>query len=456
MAELSILAAAREAPARDCLITVERSYSYGQVAERVRPAMQALRALELPEAARVGIRPSLDLSSLLWLYALFELGHPAVLIHPRLSESEQAQLLARARVAHLIEGPVPAGAASLSPWAPVPSERSLAMVQSTGTSGSARTAVLSRRAFLASARAHQANLGWRDDDRWLLCMPLAHIGGLSIVTRCLIARSCCVIASDPSGRFEAAQLIEALSTHRVTLLSLVPTMLRRMLDNEHPRWTPDRALRAVLVGGAAWPMSQRERARERGVPALATYGCTEACSQISTQTLEQSGCTGSGAPLAGVQVRIEDSEIQVKGETLMDGYLEADDPFTSDGWLHTGDGGAFLEDGQLEVRGRLDDLIISGGENVAPQEVEAFLETLPGVRAACVFGMPSEEWGQELVAVLVVDEAHERAAFFEQTRRGLAPHKRPKRICLVDSLPLNRSGKLDRAAVRARYGSAVT
>ncbi len=455
MPELSILAAAREAPGRDCLIAAERSYSYAQVAERVRCAMQTLRALELPEAARVGIRPRLDLDSLLWLYALFELGHPAVLIHPRLSESEQAQLVGRARVAHLIEGPVPEGPASLRPGAPVPPTRCLAMVQSSGTSGMPRTALLSRRAFLASARAHEANLGWRGDDRWLLCMPLAHIGGLSIVTRCLIARSCCVIGSEPSGRFEAAQLIDALSTHRVTLLSVVPTMLRRMLESAHPRWAPDRALRAVLVGGAAWPRSQREAACERGVPALATYGCTEACSQMSTQTLEQSGRPGSGAPLEGMRFRIQQGEIQVSSDTLMDGYLEADDPFTTDGWLRTGDGGLFLEDGQIEVQGRLDDLIISGGENVAPQEVEAFLETLPGVRAACVFPVPSDEWGQEVVAALVVDEAYERAAFFEQSRQALAPHKRPKRVCTVDSLPLNRSGKLNRREVAARYGSVV-
>jgi acyl-CoA synthetase (AMP-forming)/AMP-acid ligase II len=264
-----------------------------------------------------------------------------------------------------------------------------------------------------------------------------------------------VIGSEPSGRFEAAQLIEALSRHRVTLLSVVPTMLRRMLDSEQPRWVTDRALRAVLLGGAPSTESLRRESAERGIPVLATYGCTEACSQISTQNLAQSGLPGSGAPLPGVRLRIEDGEIQVQAATLMDGYLEADEPFTEDGWFRTADSGRFLSDGQLHVQGRLDDLIISGGENVAPQEVEVFLETIPGVVAACVFPLPSEEWGQELVAALVVDEAFTRPAFFEQVRLGLAPHRRPKRICTVDALPLNRSGKLDRREVATRHGASV-
>jgi acyl-CoA synthetase (AMP-forming)/AMP-acid ligase II len=152
-------------------------------------------------------------------------------------------------------------------------------------------------------------------------------------------------------------------------------------------------------------------------------------------------------------VRIEGGEIEVRGEVLMDGYLGEDRsgaPWTSDGWLRTGDFGSFSSDGQLLVQGRIDDLIVTGGENVAPREVEAWLESVPGIESACVFSLPHDDWGEELVAAVVTDSTQYSAdALRDRLANDLAPHKRPKRICVLDAMPLNRSGKVDRAAVEA-------
>ncbi|MGB9339400.1 MAG: class I adenylate-forming enzyme family protein [Polyangiales bacterium] len=453
MVELSLLGAATEQPRRDCLIADGRAWSYAQVAARVRAALASLADRGVKPGDRVALTPDVDVDSLVWLYALLELGCPAVLLHPRLRDRERALLLEEARPSHQIDGWTLGGASAGQVMLPAPIsvEQTLAIAYTSGSRGGPRGARLSRRAFIASEAAHAANLGWQADDRWLLCMPPAHVGGLSIVTRSLIARRCVVLSSGP---FEPRELVRLMSEDRATILSVVPTMLRRLLRLEEPAWTPSPALRAVLVGGARLPLALRELAQNRRVPTFATYGCTEACSQVTTQTPGQSGSPGSGPPLPGIELRIEDDEIQIRGDVLMDGYLGEDrsgEPWTADGWLRTGDFGSFLPDGQLLVQGRLDDIIVTGGENVAPQEVEAWLETVPGIASACVFSLPHAEWGEELVAALVTDPRRYSAdGLRKRLGKDLAAYKHPKRICLLDSLPLNRSGKVDRATVEAR------
>ena len=452
MHELSLLAAAIENPGRDCLIAGGRVWSYADVATRVRTAMASLADRGVKRGDRVALTPEVDVDSIVWLYALFELACPAVLLHPGLRDRERAVILEKAEPAHRIEGRVPdeASAERIAQPVSIRAEETLVIAYTSGSRGTSRGARLSRRAFIASEAAHASNLGWLPDDRWLLCMPPAHVGGLSVVTRSLIARRCIVLGPGP---FDPRALSRRMAEDRVTLLSVVPTMLRRLLLLEDPAWTPRPELRAVLVGGAPFPLELRETAKGRRIPTLATYGCTEACSQVTTQRPEQSGGPGSGEVLPGVEVRIEDDEIQIHGDVLMDGYLGEDrsgEPWTPDGWLRTGDFGSFLPDGQLWVGGRLDDLIVTGGENVAPQEVEAWLETVPGVVSACVFSLPHVDWGEEVVAALVVDSARYGAQHLgKRLEEGLAPHKHPRRICVLDALPLNRSGKVDRIAVAA-------
>jgi O-succinylbenzoic acid--CoA ligase len=452
MRELSLLAAADEAPARDCLIADGRVWSYADVAARVRAALGALRARGIERGDRVALTPDVDVDSVTWLYALFELGCPVVLLHARLTDREREVVLGEAQPAHLIAEQVPSDAAAhgVPTLDPISDGQTLVVAYTSGSRGTPRGACLSRRAFVASEAAHAANLGWLTGDRWLLCMPPAHIGGLSILTRSLIARSCVVLSP---GAFDPAEVTRIMDQHRVTLSSVVPTMLHRLLSFAEQTWTPQPELRAVLVGGAPFPDALRELAAKRKIPTLATYGCTEACSQVTTQTFEQSGRPGSGAPLPGVEVRIEGGEIQIRGDVLMDGYLGEDRgsaSWTSDGWLRTGDLGSFSPDGQLLVGGRIDDLIVTGGENVAPEEVEAWLESVPGITSACVFSLPHHEWGEEVVAAVVTDSVRYSAdALRDRLAKELAPHKRPKRICVLDTLPLNHSGKVDRGAMAA-------
>ena len=450
MRELSVLAAASQHPSRDCLVTDGRVWSYAEVADRARRAIADLMRRGVKPGDRVALSPGVDLDSIVWLYALCELGCPVVLLHPRLTASERAVILEETQPIHVVAEAIPLDVIfGGSDMEPVPPDRCLAVTYTSGTRGAPRGAILSRRAFVASHDAHSANLGWTSTDRWLLCMPPAHVGGLSILTRSLIARRCVVLSPGP---FDAAQIIQALDEHDVTLLSVVPTMLGRLLACQEPRWDGGPALRAVLVGGASFPDALRAEASARGICVLATYGCTEACSQVATQRLDQSGQPGSGAPLQGVKLRIENGEIQVSGRTLMDGYVreaESDSTWTADGWLRTHDAGELRPDGQLVVTGRLDDLIVTGGENVAPLEVEALLESVPGIASACVFSVPHEEWGEEVVAAVVTEPSgFDCVTLNQRLVEQLASYKRPKRVAIVESLPLDRSGKIDRGRVK--------
>ena len=449
MRELSIFAAASDAPSRDCLVANGRSWSFSEIAARVSSAIEALGSCGVTSGDRVALAPQADVASAVWLYALFELGCPALLVHPRLTERERTLVLASGAPVATIGGDPPTGPSSVPAGNGVPEDRTLAIVYTSGTRGAPRGARLSRSAFVASEAAHAANLGWTPEDRWLLSIPPAHVGGLSILTRCLIARRSVVLQGGP---FDPARTIRTIEREDVTLLSVVPTMLHRLLEYDSPKWRPSRTLRAVLVGGAALSDALRERAVSAGVPILSTYGCTEACSQVTTQTLAQVGLPGCGAPLPGMHVRIDGDEIQVRSPTLMQGYLgaeRAEEPWTEDGWLRTGDFGEFASDGQLVVRGRLDDIIVTGGENVAPQEIEAWLQGLPGVAGACVFPIEDLEWGQRVAAAIVTDaRTYDPETMRERMKAELAAHKRPRALALVDALPLNRSGKVDRLKLR--------
>jgi len=427
---LSITAAAREAGDALALITRDGRHSFTDLA---RLAQQRLRSL--PEGrGPVTVVGSNTLDTLITLYALLEARRPALLLHPKLTDHEQAQEIEATRRA----------AATLPPDAAT-------IIYTSGTSGHARGAVLTRSALHASLAASAANLGWNGDDRWLLTMPVARVGGLSIVTRCLAARRPVVL----SEAFDADTLPQQLAGHRVTLLSLVPTMLVKLLD-AHPAWQAPAHLRALLLGGA--PASPRllARAAERGLPIIITYGCTETCSQVVATPYAQrhaAGTCGVGQPLAGAELRVDArGHVLVRGPMRMAGYL-GEAPLAPGAWFDTGDLGELDAAGNLHLHARRSDLIISGGENVYPTEVEHVLESCPGVAEAAVFGVADDTWGQLVAAVLVADQAtaailpEHLPAFLEHR---LAPHKRPRRLGFLASLPQTAAGKLDRAALAAR------
>ena len=393
------------------------------------------------------------------LLALLEDRVSFVLVHPRWTRAERDRAIAIAGACLCFESggalaTLPAPAAIGNPSV----RRGAAIVFTSGTTGQPRGAVVRRAALRASARAHAETMGWSADDRWLLSLPTAHVGGLMIVVRCLHARRTVVVGGRrASGSFDAGETLRVVERDRVTLLSVVPTMLARLLQATR---RPPPSLRAVLVGGAAAPAALMERAREGGWPVFATYGLTETCSQVAT---ERPGETpgGVGTPLPGVEVRVSAPDgfagtIQVRGDALFDGYLGAEPgaplerPFEADGWFDTGDLGALGEDGRLRVVGRRSDRIVSGGENVDPAEVEAAVVEWPGAAEACVVGLEDEEWGERVGAVLVPAAGFESlgglAGLGRHLGGRLAGFKRPRCWMVVDRLPVAASGKVDRSA----------
>ncbi len=254
-------------------------------------------------------------------------------------------------------------------------------------------------------------------------MPLAHVGGLSILLRSTLYGTTVIMHE----RFDTdAALSELMNPERaVTLVSLVPTMLARLLDGglERPP-----TLRWVLLGGGPIPGALLERASRAAVPVAPTYGMTEGCSQIAT----------FGYPLHGVELRLEHDEILARGPNFATNTLGAD------GWLRTGDLGELDDRGRLRIIGRRSDTIVSGGENVAPAEVEAVLLEHPAVADAGVFSRPDDEWGERVVASVVLRDGHSASPAELQEFLGtqLARFKVPKEIIFRDALPRTLSGKL--------------
>jgi O-succinylbenzoic acid--CoA ligase len=475
MTSLSLFAAAREVPARPALFAHGTSYSFADLGLRAAALGARMRSIGVGPGSRVALIARNRLETVLAILALLEIGAAIVPVHPRLTPPEVTALLADgssdlllndADLDALLDASRASSSARSAPdepaFSPVDPSSLFAVVHTSGTTGRPKGAMLTRAAITASAAASAQNLGWNDADRWLACMPLCHIGGLSIVTRCLLARAPFIL----EPRFDPGSVLEAIRRDRATLLSVVPTMLHALLEADRENLLA--RLRAVLVGGAAAPSALLDECARRGVLALTTYGLTEACSQVTSQRPRDPFTreVGSGKPLAGVDLRIErdpsapSSEIgriQIRGPMRMLGYwggprapLPALDPAA---WFDTGDLGVLDEEGRLHVFARRTDLIVTGGENVYPAEVEQVIEAVPGVQRALVFGVPDERWGQIVAAAVVLDPARPASLdhLAAELTRGLAAHKRPRRLCAVDALPTTPSGKLDRASAVDRF-----
>jgi len=333
-------------------------------------------------------------------------------------------------------------------------------IPTSGTSGRPKIAALPLRAILASVSMNAQHLEMSSEDRWLAVMPLYHVGGLMILVRC-VAASATVVAM---SRFRAMAVWHVLAQERATLLSLVPTMLASMLS-EAPDASLSHDLRALLLGGACAPVDLVTCARARGLPVVPTYGLTEACSQVATAALSMDEPPGTvGRSLEGVRVRITRrdadgvGEVEVHSPALMRGYLhdaEATRGAVVRGWLRTGDIGSLDSDGYLTVLSRREDLIVSGGENVYPSEVEATLElAFPG-RVWVVVGVDDARWGQRVVAVVEGDPVPTLEEVRDHTVLGrLAGYKQPRQVVGMGTFARTSTGKIRRGVIAALAAAA--
>ncbi len=366
-------------------------------------------------------------------------GVPTLLLHPLSTPAERQALEAR----------VHAASSRLRP------DDALILATS-GTSGRPHLVVHTRASLSSAVLASRSHLGApHAADRWLLSLPFAHVGGLAVLLRAFSAGASVVLAPLPKTPAEVARL---LVTSGTTLLSLVPTQLARLLAE--PGFRFPEAVRMVLVGGAATPQSLRDLALARGVPLATTYGLTEMGSQVATHPVPAlaGGRRGVGTALPGIDLRCgETRRLLVRGPMCMRCYLDEPTPQDGAGWLQTGDLAELLEDGCLEILGRADHLIVTGGENVSPQTVEAALVQTGLLTEACVVGLPDPVWGERVVAAVVCPGQENSAsqgvlAQLEQDLRrrlegAIARYALPKEFFWFPCLPRLPSGKIDRLAV---------
>ena len=307
------------------------------------------------------------------------------------------------------------------------------VVFTSGSTGGSKGVRLTLENLEAAASASAQHLGHGEDDTWLLALPMHHVGGLSIVVRQLYAGG--TIELLPG--FDETSFAVALRGD-VTMVSVVPTMLTRII--EHGPFTD---LRAVLVGGGPIPEGLLERAADAGLPVLPTYGMTETFGQVATLK-PGSPLDHKAHPLPGVELRLEhDGRIEVKGDQVSPGYLG--EPDRPEPWLVTNDLGALDDDGAVRVLGRADTVIVSGGEKVSPERVEAVLAEHPSIDELVVVGVPDLEWGEIIVCLY-----QGRSADLDGWARARLPgFMVPKRWVLVEAVPTTSVGKPDRAKARA-------
>ena len=473
-------------PDKPFLYIDQESYSFAELDRLVQATCALIREnADISAGDHVGLLLPNGLPFVLSLLALMRLGAVVVPLNTRLQPSElkwqfdnsDCRLLICARESQAMSAGI---ADDLLPFpeisrlsVPAIAERpraidlnvNFAVIHTSGTSGRPKAAILTYGNIFHSAIASAFRLGVSPDDRWLCILPLYHVGGLSIVLRSLLYGTALELMLSP--RFDVEAVNHLLRSRPISLISLVPTMLQRLLDARKAAWNQN--LRTILLGGEATPTALVRRCLESDIPIATSYGLSEASSQVATATpqLIQAKPASVGKPLLFSELRIIDKdgqtvpaqevgEILIRGASVMRAYYRdpaATENALKDGWLHTGDIGYLDEDGDLFVLQRRSDLIISGGENVYPVEVETVLRTHPAVAEAVVLGLDDSEWGQRVAAAIQLKpglhaSAEELVAF---ARHNMASYKVPREIRFVRQFPRTASGKIQRLQVRKAF-----
>lgn len=477
------------------LMTGRETLSYGALDARARGAAARMASLGVRAGDRVALLAGNRPETVIAIHAMAKLGAVLVPLNNRLTRDEidwqlnhcgARLLLHDAEQADTAEraasGCAGVTCAALNakitglPGAPdagidarVPPDLSpdtlQAIIYTSGTTGRPKGAMLTYGNHFANAKGFAERLGAYRDDRWLLCMPLCHVGGLAILMRAVLFGFTVIL----EARFEEARILDAIAARRVTLLSVVPVMLQRLFDADAVAAADLSSLRCVLLGGGPARRDLIEESLRRKLPVATTYGLTECASQVATLPPGDLASQGEsvGRAIAGVELRIaaadgtpaapgEAGEICVRGPVVSKGYWRLPDAGKSPrsgGWFHTGDVGRLDSGGMLTVLDRRDDLVISGGENVYPAEVERALADHPDVLEAAVAGRFDKKWGAVVVG-MVVRRPGARAdeeALITHCRDRLAAYKAPRAIRFVERLPRNSLGKVLRREVTRQF-----
>jgi o-succinylbenzoate---CoA ligase len=423
--------------------------SYDELRQRIldwQERLQAVPPSPLTEGPRLALLAEPSFETIVLMLALLAFDVRWVAIHPQWSMKERDAVLkgfALDRVETSISMKAPVDAALATPRVVNEARPGGLVMMTSGTTGRKKGAVLGGDALRLSALAVNQMLGLQANDRWGLSIPLAHIGGLSVVLRC-VAAGASVVLSAEWGPFDPQRRLEEIVAQGTTRVSWVPTMLHRVMNDnlECPS-----TLKTVMIGGAPVATNLVRTAMNRGFPVVTSYGLTETCAAVTLQQYPGDGSVG--VPIGSMEVRILNEKIWVRGPHLMDGYLTDGQlvrPFP-DGWFDTGDRGVLDEASQIYVRGRGADLIITGGENVYPAEVEAVLLEHPDIEEASVIGVPDDAWGQNVVACLVAKSPKDTlrpvdVGDWMMTRT--ARFACPKQYVWMEALPKSASGKVDR------------
>jgi malonyl-CoA/methylmalonyl-CoA synthetase len=329
--------------------------------------------------------------------------------------------------------------------------KDLALIAYTsGTTGAPKGAMLSSGNLLASAEAVRLAWRWSERDRLILALPLFHLHGLGVGLHGTLASGASAVLLP---KFDVDAVLDAAAEHDATLFFGVPTMYRRLAASARVQELA--SLRLCVSGSAPLPAEMHRIFTERtGQRILERYGMTETVMNVSNPYHGERRPGTVGLPLPGVELRLaEDGEIQLRGPNVFGGYWcqpqATADAFTSDGWFRTGDLGALDEDGYLRIVGRSKELIISGGYNVYPREVEEVLRTHPQVADVAVAGLPSAEWGETVGAWIVADGELDIQELLEFAAARLAGYKRPRVLQVVEDLPRNALGKVLKHELRA-------
>ena len=441
-----------------------------------------LSATALQPGDRAAILTPAPVPFALTMLALMRMRVVSVPLNTRLTASELAWQVSNAECrlvictaearaqASKIDGPIfelPTMTAHDRPsdfdgWGTLRFDDDFAIIHTSGTTGRPKAAILTYGNIHHSAIGAALSLEIRRNARWLCVLPLYHVGGLSIILRSLICGT--AIEFGPTAPFDVHETNRVLSDNPITVVSLVPTMLGRLLDARTRPWNP--RLRIILLGGEAPSAELLARCAAEDLPIATCYGMTETASQVVTALPElayrKRGTVGKAMMTARVRIIDEQGsdatpmtpgEILVAGGSVMRGYYKDPDATAKalrDGWLHTGDIGYLDEDGDLFVLQRRDDLIVSGGENIYPAEVEAALRQHPAVADAIVLGLPDPAWGQRAAAVIELRAGQSATAddIIAFSRQRLAGYKIPRRFAFTDALPRTASGKLQRREAR--------